>query len=308
MSPESLTAGPEATPATAATPTAAPKGAPAYHDDLPLREMPGPGALGGGWRRFAHLTWTIAVTDFRLTYFGSALGYVWSLARPLLLFAVLYSVFTQVVQFGDEIANYPVLLLMNIMFFNFFTDATNTAVTSLVSRETLVRKMQFPRAVIPLAVVLTAAMNLLGAMVVVIAFMLIYGVDPTWTWLLLPVGLLPLFALATGVALLVAGLYVRFRDVQPIYGVFATALFYASPVLYTIDNVNGWVRNVLQLNPMTGILEQLRAWMVDPSAPGGITAVGGYANSLIPIGIALTLCVLGIVIFHVEARNAAERL
>jgi ABC-2 type transport system permease protein len=275
---------------------------------LELRDMPGPGALGGGWRRFLSLTWTIASTDFRLTYFGSALGYLWSLFRPLLLFAVLYTVFSKVAKIGDDITNYPVLLLMNIMFFNFFTDATNTAVTSMVARETLVRKMQFPRMVIPLAVVVTALLNLLTAMIAVFIFMLAYGVDPTWTWLLLPVGLFPLVFLATGVALLVSGLYVRFRDVQPIYGVLSTALFYASPVLYTIDNVDGQVRSVLQLNPITGCLEQLRVWMVDPHAPGGITAVGGYANSIIPIAIGLGIFVVGFWVFHREAGQAAERL
>jgi ABC-2 type transport system permease protein len=276
--------------------------------DLPLRDMPGPGALGGGWRRFVSLTWTIAATDFRLTYFGSALGYLWSLFRPLLLFAVLYTVFSQVTKLGDAIPNYPVLLLMNIMFFNFFTDATNSAVTAMVARETLVRKMQFPRMVIPLAVVVTALMNLITAMIAVFVFMLIYGIDPTWTWLLLPVGLFPLVFLATGIALLVSGLYVRFRDIQPIYGVFSTALFYASPVLYTIDNVDGGVRSVLQLNPITGILEQLRTWMVDPTAPGGITAVGGWTNSIIPISLGIGVFFLGLWVFHREAGQAAERL
>jgi ABC-2 type transport system permease protein len=281
---------------------------PTFTNELVLRDMPGPGAVGGGWRRFLHLTWTIAITDFRLTYFGSALGYVWSLARPLLLFAVLYTVFTQVADFGDQIPNYPVLLLMNIMFFNFFTDATNTAVTSLVTRETLVRKMQFPRAVIPLAVVTTAALNLFSAMVVVVVFMLAYGVDPTWTWFLLPVGLVPLVVLATGVALLVSGLFVRFRDVQPIYGVISTALFYASPVLYTIDNVDGPVKEILSYNPLTPILEQMREWMVDPGAPGGITAVGGWTGAIAPTLIAVSLCLLGVWVFDREARGAAERL
>jgi ABC-2 type transport system permease protein len=275
---------------------------------LTLRSMPGPGALGGGWKRFWSLTWTIASTDFRLTYFGSALGYLWSLFRPLLLFAVLYTVFSQVAKLGDDIPNYPVLLLMNIMFFNFFTDATNTAVTSVVTRETLVRKMQFPRMVIPFSVVVTALLNLMTAMIAVVIFMIAYGVDPTWTWLLLPVGLLPLVFLATGVALLVSGLYVRFRDVQPIYGVIATALFYASPVLYTIDKVDGPVRDILQLNPLTGILEQLRHWMVDPASPGGIAAMGGFPNALIPIGGAIAIFVVGFLVFHREAGQAAERL
>lgn len=276
--------------------------------DLPLRDMPGPGALGGGWRRFASLTWTIAVTDFRLTYFGSALGYLWSLFRPLLLFAVLYTVFSNATNLGDSIPNYPVLLLMNIMFFNFFTEATNTAVTSMVSRETLVRKMQFPRMVIPLAVVVTAMLNLLTAMIAVVVFMLLYGIDPTWTWLLLPVGLLPLVFLATGIALLVSGLYVRFRDVQPIYGVIATALFYASPVLYTIESVSGTVRTVLEFNPITGILENLRKWMVDPNAPGAVEAMGGFPQALIPIATGIAIFFVGLWVFNREAGQAAERL
>ena len=276
--------------------------------DLPLRDMPGPGALGGGWRRFATLTWTIASTDFRLTYFGSALGYLWSLFRPLLLFAVLYTVFSNATNLGDSIESYPVLLLMNIMFYNFFTEATNSAVTSMVSRETLVRKMQFPRMVIPLAVVVTALLNLLTAMIAVLGFMLAYGIDPRWTWLLLPIGLLPLLFLATGTALLVAGLYVRFRDVQPIYSVIATALFYASPILYTIDSVDGTVRSMLELNPITGILENLRRWMVDSNAPGAIDAMGGMPQALIPIAVAIGIFALGLWVFNREAGQAAERL
>ena len=197
---------------------------------------------------------------------------------------------------------------MNIMFFNFFSDATNGCVTAIVFRENLVRKMQFPRLVMPLATVLTALFNLLSSMVVVFIFMLIYGVDPTWTWLLLPVGLAPLVLLATGIGLLVSALFVRFRDVQPIWQVFSTALFYASPVLYTIDNVNDEVKTVLQHNPLTGILEALRKWMVDPSAPGGITALGGYQAAIAPVALSLFLVVCGFVVFQRESRRAAEML
>ena len=154
--------------------------------ELELREISGPSALGGGWRRSWELLSLIAVNDFKKTYFGTALGYLWSLARPLLLFAVLLAVFTQVFRLGSEVPNYPVLLLFNIVLFSFFQEATLTAVTSIVSQESVVRKTQFPRLVIPLAVVLTSLFNLGLNLIVVFVFILAWGIDPTWTWLLMP--------------------------------------------------------------------------------------------------------------------------
>ena len=114
------------------------------------------------------------------------LGYLWSLLRPLMLFGVLLFVFTQIFRIGTDVPNYPVLLLFNIVLFGFFQEATTTAVTSVVAQEGIVRKTQFPRLVIPLAIVLTALFNLGLNLVVVFIFILAYGVDPMWTWLLLP--------------------------------------------------------------------------------------------------------------------------
>ena len=110
-------------------------------------------AAAGGAR--CELLSLIAVTDFKKAYFGTALGYLWSLARPLMLFGVLLAVFTQIFRIGSQVPNYPVLLLFNIVLFGFFQEATITAVTSIVGQESVVRKTQFPRLVIPLAVVLT---------------------------------------------------------------------------------------------------------------------------------------------------------
>jgi ABC-2 type transport system permease protein len=228
-----------------------------------LRDMHGPAAFAGSTRRFVHLTWLIAKTEFRLTYFGSVLGYLWSLMRPLLMFGVLYVVFTQVVRFGGDIPNYPVLLLLNIVCFNFFTEVTQTAVTSVLQRENLVRKMQFPRIVIPLSVVLTALLNLLVNLLAVFAFVLAYGVEPRWTWLLFPLALLPIVLTAAGVALLLSALYVRFRDVAPIWSVASTALFYGTPILYVIDKVPSGFRPLALANPIAASLEQMRAWVID---------------------------------------------
>jgi ABC-2 type transport system permease protein len=272
------------------------------------RRVQGPSAYGGGWRRFLHLTWLIAVTDFRLTYFGSALGYLWSLARPLMLFGVLYVVFSEIVRFGEGIESYPVVLLLNIVLFTFFSEATQNSVQSLVNRENLVRKMHFPGMVIPLATVLTAAFNLALNMVAVLIFVLAYGIEPQWTWLLVPLLFLPLVALTAGVAMLLSALYVRFRDVSQIWAVLATMLFYGTPVLYTIEVVPESVRRWLMLNPLADILEEARHWIIDPDAPSAVDVVGGWGWFLLPTAIFIAICGLGLWVFQREAPRIAERL
>ena len=132
--------------------------------------MPGPSAVGGDWRRLLHLTRLLAVTDFRLRFFGSALGYLWQVMHPLLLFGVLYLVFTEVVRLGEGVAFYPVALLSGIVLFVFLSESTGQAVQSLVEREPIVRKIQFPRLAVPLATVLTALFRLSLNLVVVLVF------------------------------------------------------------------------------------------------------------------------------------------
>src|SRR5947209_20105083 len=101
-------------------------------EELPLREVPGPTALGGGWRRSFDLLYLMSVTEFKQTYFGTVLGYLWSLCRPLMLFGVLLVVFTHLLRFST-VAHYPVLLLMYILLFGVFSDASNQAVQSIVA-------------------------------------------------------------------------------------------------------------------------------------------------------------------------------
>jgi ABC-2 type transport system permease protein len=272
------------------------------------KEMRGPAASGGGWRRFLNLTWIIGLTEYRLTYFGSALGYLWSLMRPLMLFGVLYVVFSEIVKFGGNIPNYPVLLLFNIVLFNFFSDSTQRAVTAVVDSEAIVRKMHFPRMVIPLSTVLTGALNLLLSLFAVFVFLVAYGVHPQWTWLLLPVLLVLLIAITAAVSMVVSSLYVRFRDVAPIWFVVSTILFYGSPVLYAIDSVPGDYQRYLLFNPIAMLLEQGRHWVVDPSARGAVEAIGGWGWTLVPVAIFVGVCALGLWLFDREAPAIAERL
>jgi ABC-2 type transport system permease protein len=276
--------------------------------EVELREVRGPSALGGGWRRSLDLLVLIAVTEFKKTYFGTALGYLWSIARPLILFGVLLAVFTQIFRIGSQVPNYPVLLLFHIVLFGFFSEATVSAVTSIVSQEGVVRKTQFPRAVIPLAVVLTSLINLGLNLVVVFTFILAWGIHPTWTWLLLPVIIVLLFGITTAVSMIVASLYPRFRDTALIWGVFSTVLFYGTPVLYTIQVVPDRFKDFLLLNPLTPLFELARLWVIDPSAPGPVTAAGGVEGVLAPIAIYALICVFGVWILNREAPRIAEEL
>jgi ABC-2 type transport system permease protein len=273
----------------------------------PLREVRGPSALGGGPRRFFDLLWLMSVTEFKRVYFGTVLGYLWSLVRPLMLFAVLLFVFTKIFRVGSGVPNYPVLLLLGIVLFTFFSEATQNAVTSVAVQEGVVRKTQFPRLVIPLAIVLTAVFNLLLNLIVVFAFILAWGVDPTWTWLLLPVALALLFALTTAVSMILSVLYVRFRDVLIIWTVVSQVLFYATPILYPIEIVPESYRHVIFVNPLAPIFEQIRVWVLDPSAPTAVDVVG--VAGLIPAAVIFVgACVLGVWAFNREAPRIAEEL
>jgi ABC-2 type transport system permease protein len=270
-----------------------------------LREVRGPSALGGGWRRSLELLYLMAAMEFRRTYFGTALGYLWSLCRPLLLFAVMLAVFEHVLKLGKGVPHYPVLLLMNIVLFGFFQEGAGTAVGSVVAQEAVVRKTQFPRIVIPLAVVTTALFNLLLNLVAVFAFILASGVSPRWTWLLMPVLLLWLIVLTVAVAMILSSLYPRFRDIAIIWTVFSTALFYATPVIYVLSRAgSGTTEKLIALNPLTPIFELARRWIITPGAP----VQGGILGLLAPAAIGAVLCVLAVWVFNREAPRIAEAL
>ncbi len=273
-----------------------------------LRDVPVPSPLGGGWRRFRDLTWLIAVNKFKVTYVGTVLGYLWTLLRPVLLFTVLLFVFTQVFRLGSQVNDYPVLLLFNIMLFTFFAEATQKALTSVVEEEGIVRKMQFPRLAIPLAAVLTVLLSFVANLIAVFIFILAYGAGPYVTWLLLPVLLLWLFAITGAMSAILSALYVRYRDMAIIWAVVTQALFYATPVLYTLEIMPQQFRWVILINPLTPLFLTARDWIIDPSAPGAITAAGSAWKLLPALAISVAICALAVWVFKREAPRMAEEL
>jgi len=273
-----------------------------------LRDVQGPSALGGGRRRFLDLLWLMSVTEFKRVYFGTVLGYLWSLVRPLLLFAVMLFVFTKIIRVGGEVEHYPVLLLLNIVLFTFFQEATTNSVTSVAAQEGIVRKTQFPRLVIPLSVVLTSTFNLGLNLIVVLVFILAFGVDPTWTWLLFPLALGLIFVLTAAISLMLSVLYVRFRDVAIIWAVAAQVLLYATPVIYPLSIVTGAARHLVMINPLTPIFRQIQVWVIDPGEPSAATLAGGAVWLLPAAAIFLGACIFGVWIFNRDAPRIAEEL
>jgi ABC-2 type transport system permease protein len=285
------------------------------YDDLG-RPIRGPRALTDDWSRFWHLTYNIARNEFKLRFFGSALGYLWQLVRPLLLFGVLYVFFTQVAEVNDQSTPaqryYGAQLLGSIVLFTFFAEATAGAVRSVVDRENLVRKIQFPRMVIPLSVVLLASFNLALNLVVVLGFALVEGVRPTLSWLELPliVGMLAIFA--TGIAMLLSALFVRLRDIQPIWEVVSQILFYCSPVIISVATVQAkaslTVLHLYMLNPLAVVFQQFRHAIITHATPSAGEALGSWAGLIWPVAIVLGVFALGFWVFNRAAPLVAENL
>jgi len=303
------------------------------------RPIKGPRALTDDWRRFWHLTYNIARNEFKLKFFGSALGYLWQVMRPLLLFGVLYVFFVVIAHVGKGghpgEGQYGVQLLGSIVLFTFFSEATTGAVRSVVDRENLVRKIQFPRLVIPLAVVLLAFFNLALNLVVVLIFALASGVHPSLSWLELPLILAILTVFATGIAMLLSALFVNFRDIQPIWEVFSQVLFYASPLIIPVEAVqqklaygkyhvvvhDGVVHRfftdvslfhvldrIYLLNPLVTVFQQFRHAIINHAAVSAGQALGSWAALAEPLAIVLGVFALGFWVFNRSAPLVAENL
>ena len=257
---------------------------------------------------YLNIVWTLAVSEFKLKYFGSVLGYIWTLARPLMLFGVLYIVFTKIVRFGSGIPNYPLVLLTSIVMWTFFADATSGAISSLVSRESLVRKMSFPLSSIPIATALTASFNFCLNLVAVFVFYTISGISPMVSWFEFPLIVLGLVAFSVPVSVLLSILYVRYRDIQHIWDVVLQMGFWGSPIIYTIEKVPESMQRFIMFNPIAVILEQTRHVLIDPNAPTAADAIGGAVWLLVPLSIFLTLTALSIIVFRRDSKNVAELL
>lgn len=260
------------------------------------------------------LLYELVKTDFKLRYQGSFLGILWSVLKPLLLFAVMYTVFVHFLRFTDGTATYPIILLLGISLWTFFTEATNVGMQSIVGRGDILRKISFPNMIIIISSMLSASIGLLINITVVLMIALITGVKFTPLALFVPLNILQLFAIAFGLALLLSSLYVKFRDIGPIWEVVMQILFYSMPIIYPLAQVGDrqvfgvYVRELILMNPIAQSIQDVRHNLVAPETTPTTWEVVSGAASLLPIVITVIILAIGIWYFNKNSKKFAEIL
>lgn len=234
-------------------------------------------------------------TDFKLRYEASALGYVWSVLTPLLLFTILYFVFDVFLGIGKGIEHYPVYLLLGIVLWRFFMEATGNGLKAIVQRGSLIRKINFPRYIIVISGTISSLINLGISLVIVLLFALVNGVELSWSALMIFPLIIELYALALAIGFFLAAVNVKVRDISNIWDIVVQAGFYATPIIYPVGLViektkSELLGQILLLNPVAQIIQDARYFVVTPDT---LTLVGVFHNPfiiLVPLaGIALII-------------------
>lgn len=248
-------------------------------------------------------------TDFKLRYQGSVLGYLWALLRPLMMFAILYIVFAKLLRFGNDIPHYPVYLLVGTTMWSFFTECTSQGIQAIVNRGDLIRKICFPKYIVVVSATLTAVINMLINLGVIIIFAFINGVTPSWSWLLVPLSLLEIYALSLGIAFLLGSINVKYRDVTSIWDVLIQALFYAIPIIYPISmvaDVSQLAANVILLNPIAQAIQDVRHNLITPETITTWNYVQNPFLQVVPFIIVAVFLVLATIYFRKKSKFFAE--
>lgn len=256
-------------------------------------------------------------SDFKLRYKNSVLGYLWSLLRPLLLFGVLYIVFTVVFKVGKGIPHYPAYLLLGIVVWTFFVEATMSGLNAITGRGDLVRKVSIPKYIIVVSTTLSAFVNFALNMVVVIIFMIASQVPVRAVALFVPFLIIELLMLSLGVAFLLSALFVKYRDLIHIWEVFLQAMFYATPIIYPLSiapakagqfSISLKAAKLISINPMAQIIQDFRSVLITPETLTTAQVFHSQLGRLIPITILLVIGILGALYFRKNSPYFAEEL
>lgn len=249
----------------------------------------------------------MVVTDFKVRYQGSVLGYLWSLLRPLFMFATLYVVFVYIFKLNKGVEHYPAYLLLGIVLWNFFVETTTTGMTSVVNRGDLIRKISIPRYLVVLSCTAAALINLFLNLLVVLGFALLNGIRPDASWLWFPLILGELFIFALAAAFFLSAFYVKFRDATYIWEVVIQAAFYGTPILYALQLVPENMRKWMLLNPMAQIIQDARQVVVTDSSIT-IWETLSLRFALIPLAIIVLSIIISKLYFKAEAKYFAENI
>ncbi len=248
-------------------------------------------------------------TDFKLRYQGSALGYAWSLLRPLLIFLILYIVFVKFLKLGNGIPHYPVYLLLGIVIWNFFAEMTTQSLGSIVGRGELIRKIKIPRWIIVVSSSVSALINFLLNLLVVTAFIIFSHVGLLHTVIWFPLIALEVYIFALGLSFFLAAAFVKFRDISYIWEVLLQAGFYLTPILYGLSRItNLTFQKIILINPMAQAIQSARYSVITHETTTPQSLFNGGAYKYIQYIIVAFVIIFGSLFFRKQSRNFAEEI
>lgn len=252
----------------------------------------------------------LVVTDFKLRYQGSVLGYAWSLLKPLFLFAIMYVVFGVLVKLGS-IEHYAVYLLLGIVLWTFFSEATNQGMMSIVSRGDLLRKISFPKYILVLSTTISALINLVLNMIIVGVLMVFNGVEISGSMILFPLYIVELYVLALGLAFFLSALNVKYRDTSHIWEIIMQAAFYATPIIYPLALVverSEVAAKFLLMNPVAQAIQDARYALITPQTQTIANLFNNWTYTLIPISVVIIIFITGTLYFKTKSKYFAENI
>ena len=251
----------------------------------------------------------LVVSDFKLRYQNSVLGYLWSLLRPLMLFGILYVVFTRILPaISKGVPHYPAYLLLGLVLWTFFVESTVAGMNAITGRGDLIRKVSIPKYAIVVSTTLSAFVNFTLNMLIVFVFMLAGHVPFRVNMLLAIPLLIELIIYCLGLSFLLSALFVKFKDFGHIWDVVLQALFYATPIIYPLSRPSHKFQVILSLNPLTQIFQDIRSVMITPLSLTTKQVFNSEWGRILPAIVVVLLLVLTSLYFRSRSKNFAEDL
>lgn len=251
----------------------------------------------------------LVITDFKLRYQGSVLGYLWSLLRPMFLFIIMYVVFVYFLQIGKGIPHWPVALLLGTVMWSFFSEVTNGGLKSVVGQGNLLRKINFPKYIVVVAGSLSALINLVINLSVVSIFTLLNGVELSWSMFLIVIYILELFLFGLGLAFILGAIFVKFRDIKHIWDILMQGLFYASGIFFPISKVaeeSLIVAKLLLFNPVAHAIQSARHVFISKEIVTLTNLTPNLLVQVVPFLITMAVFTFGVYIFRKKSPYFAE--
>jgi ABC-2 type transport system permease protein len=258
--------------------------------------------------RYLDLIRELAITDFKLKYQGSVAGYLWSLAKPLMVFGVLYLVFNVFVRIGASIPHYPLYLLLGVILWGYFAEATTVGMGSVVGKGDMIRKVYFPRIVLIISSSISALITLFLNLLIVFLFMLLARLIPNpWQIFIFFVIVIELYVLTLGLSLILSSLFVKYRDIGHIWEVLIQVLFYATPIIYPLAIIPLKFQKLIMLSPISQIIQDSR-WLLITNQTVTSESVLKFPLYLVPYAIPFILVIIGYFLFQKSSAKFAENV